>query len=74
MKTYWGMEVQLHSFLTSALDGGEWPASRPGRFKLRYPLDRKLRGHQSRSWRGGEEKNSITAPAGNWNTVVKHVA
>jgi hypothetical protein len=24
--------VQLHSFLTSALDGGEWSVSRPGRF------------------------------------------
>jgi len=29
-KTYWGMEVQLHSFLNSALDGGEWSASCPG--------------------------------------------
>jgi hypothetical protein len=26
------MEVQLHVFLTSALDGGEWSASRPGCF------------------------------------------
>jgi len=25
-------EVQLHSSLTSALDGGEWSASRSGRF------------------------------------------
>jgi hypothetical protein len=24
--------VQLHAFLTSAVDGGEWSASRPGRF------------------------------------------
>jgi hypothetical protein len=24
--------VQLHALLTSALDGGEWAASRPGRF------------------------------------------
>jgi hypothetical protein len=23
MKAYWGMEAQLHAFLTSALDGGE---------------------------------------------------
>jgi hypothetical protein len=34
MKTYWGVEVQLHA-LTSALDGGEWLASRPGRFTPR---------------------------------------
>jgi hypothetical protein len=32
MKTYWGVEVYLHAFLTSAQDGGEWSASRPGRF------------------------------------------
>jgi hypothetical protein len=33
MKTYGGsVEVYLHSFLTLALDGGEWSASRPGRF------------------------------------------
>jgi hypothetical protein len=35
MKTYWGVEVQLHGFLTSALDGGEWSALRPGRFTSR---------------------------------------
>jgi len=32
MKAYGGVEVQLHSFLTSALDGGEWSTSRPSRF------------------------------------------
>jgi hypothetical protein len=30
-KTFGEMEAQLHAFLTSALDGGEWSASRPGR-------------------------------------------
>jgi len=33
-KTYRGVEVQLHVFLTLALDGGEWSASRPGHFTL----------------------------------------
>jgi hypothetical protein len=32
MKTYGGGEVYLHAFLTSALGGGEWSASRPGHF------------------------------------------
>jgi len=29
------MEVRLHAFLTSALDGGEWSVSRPGHFNPR---------------------------------------
>jgi hypothetical protein len=32
MKAYCGVAVQIHVFLTSALVGGEWSASRPGRF------------------------------------------
>jgi hypothetical protein len=36
MKAYWGVEVQLHTFFTSPLDGGERSASRPGRFTLKY--------------------------------------
>jgi hypothetical protein len=32
MKAYWGVDVQIHIFLTLALVGGEWSASRPGRF------------------------------------------
>jgi hypothetical protein len=32
MKTYGGVDVQIHLFLTSTLFGAEWPASRPGRF------------------------------------------
>jgi hypothetical protein len=32
MKAYRGVNVQTHVFLTSALVGGEWSASRPGRF------------------------------------------
>jgi hypothetical protein len=39
-KTYWGVELWLHALLTSALDGGEWSASRPGGFTpgVRSPL------------------------------------
>jgi hypothetical protein len=32
MKAYVEVDVKIHTFLTSALVGGEWPASRPGRF------------------------------------------
>jgi hypothetical protein len=32
MKTYGGVDVLTHVFLTSALAGSEWLASRPGRF------------------------------------------
>jgi hypothetical protein len=32
MKTYEGVEVQLHTFLTLTLDGGEWLALRPSHF------------------------------------------
>jgi hypothetical protein len=62
MKTYWGVEVQLHAFLTSALDGGEWSVSRPQGKSPWYPLDRRLGGPQGRSGRGGEEKNSQLPP------------
>jgi hypothetical protein len=32
MKTYGGVDIKIHLFLASALAGGEWSASRPGRF------------------------------------------
>jgi hypothetical protein len=32
MKAHGGIKVQLHSFLTWALDGGEWLTSLSGRF------------------------------------------
>jgi len=40
------MEVELHPFLTSALDGGEWSASCPDRS---YPRERAPGTH----WIGG---------------------
>jgi hypothetical protein len=59
MSTYGGVEIELHAFLTAALNGG---TSRPSLFAMgkrpRYPLDRRLGGPQSRSGHGGEEKNS----------------
>jgi hypothetical protein len=34
MKMYWGAAVQLHTFLTSTLDGGELSASCPRHFTI----------------------------------------
>jgi hypothetical protein len=67
IRTYGGVGVWLHAFLTSALDGGELLVSRPGCFtpwgkSLCFSLDRRLAGSQSRSGRGGEEKNSQPLP------------
>jgi hypothetical protein len=47
MKTYRRVEVELHMFLTSALDGGEWWASRPGRFT---PGERAPVAHLIKAW------------------------
>jgi hypothetical protein len=66
MKTYGGLNVQIHIFLTLALAGCEWSASRPGHFTPgerapRYLLDRRLDGPQSR-YGCGEKK--ILDPTG----------
>jgi hypothetical protein len=47
MKMYWGVEVELHTFLNSGLDGGEWSASLLGRFNP--PGERTTGAH----WIGG---------------------
>jgi hypothetical protein len=48
-----GLEVWLHSFLTSALDRGEQSASRLGQFTsedgVQYSLNRRMGGPQSHS-------------------------
>jgi hypothetical protein len=35
MKAYRGVDILIHIFFTSALAGGEWSASRLGRFTFR---------------------------------------
>jgi len=59
MKMYWEVEVQLHTFLTSALDGSEWSASHPSHFTsgVRAP---------SAHWMGG-----WVSPRAGLDTMVK---
>jgi hypothetical protein len=54
-----GVEVYLHSFLTWALDGGEWSNSHPGRF---IPRER----DPGIQWTGG-----WVGPRAGLDTVVK---
>ena len=58
-----GVEVWLHSIVTSAVDGGEWFTSRFVRFtpgkEPRYSLNRRLGGPKSRSGRFEEGKNHM---------------
>ena len=52
--TEWRRRYGSNPFATSALEGGGWPASRPGVLppgKTRYPLRRRLGGPRGRSGR-----------------------
>jgi hypothetical protein len=49
MKTYGGVDVWIHIFLTSALVGGKWSDSRPCRFA---PGERAPGTHWIRGWVG----------------------
>jgi hypothetical protein len=72
----WGCTVIVHSFLSSALDGGEWSASRtfyPRGKRAQYPLDRRLTDSQRQCGSGGEKKK-IPALDGNRNWVVRSIA
>jgi hypothetical protein len=69
MKAYGGVDVWAHVFLSSALVGGEWSTSRPGRFT---PGERPLCTHWVRVWvdpRAGldvvEQRKISLASAGN---------
>jgi hypothetical protein len=65
MNTHGGMEVQLHAFVTSTLDGGgqpHVPAALPSGKERPLPIRQRLGGSQSRSGRGDKEKNSQPLP------------
>jgi hypothetical protein len=68
MKAYWKWRYSSTHSLTSALDGGEWSASRPGRFTLG---ERAPRTYWIGGWVGPRAvlnvglKRKIPSPAGN---------
>jgi hypothetical protein len=49
MKAYCGSGVYIHAFSTSALDGGEWSASRTGHFT---PMEKPPGTHWIGGWVG----------------------
>jgi hypothetical protein len=77
VKMYEGSEGQLPSFLNSALDGGEWSASRPGPFTSGESASGTyLTGEWvgSRAGLDALEKREIFAPARNRTPAVHPVA
>jgi hypothetical protein len=63
MKKNGGMEIDRQAFLTSALDGCEWSASRPSLFTLSNHCSyRRLSRLQGQYGHCGEEKNLLSLP------------
>jgi hypothetical protein len=54
MKAYWGDRYSSTHSLTSAVDGGEWSASRPGRFA---PRERTIGTHWIGGWVGPQSRS-----------------
>jgi hypothetical protein len=80
MKAYWGVELYSTHSLTSALDGGEWSASRPGRFT---PKERAAGTHWIGCWLGPRAsldavvKRKVPSPRQEWKPrtpIVQPVA
>jgi hypothetical protein len=78
MKTHGRLEVQLHAFVTSVLNGGEWSASRLGLFTPGIELGT----HWTGGWVGlragldvlTKRKHIFPTPDRNRNPVVQSVA
>jgi hypothetical protein len=71
-----GVEVEIHSFLASAVDRSEWVIFTPlppysGGNNLRYPLDRRLGNAQSRFGRRDGEKNSCLGRESNPSLSIR---
>jgi hypothetical protein len=61
-----------YSFLTSALDGGEWSALRPGRALLPGPIGQEVGWAPEPVWTQGLEEKS-SAPVGDRTPIVQPV-
>jgi hypothetical protein len=76
MRAYWGVEVQLHAFLTSTLGGGEWSVSRPcyftpgGRSPGTHWIGARL-GSRADLDTVAKRKNPIITPGVNWSGSKK---
>jgi hypothetical protein len=62
----WTVELQLHAFLISTLNEGEWVTSRPSRLtpekEARYTSQRRLGGSYCLPGHFGEEGHCFLAP------------
>jgi hypothetical protein len=62
MKTYWGVDVYIHFFLTSALVGGKWLASLSYCFTLEknspFPIGYEVRRAPDNVWMMCRSENS----------------
>jgi hypothetical protein len=67
---YGELEVKLHKFLTSTLDGGSGLFT-SGEKSLSYPVDKSLGGLYSRPDRGEELKNSCPSRKSNSGRPVR---
>lgn len=72
VKAYHGRKIQLHSFVTLALDGGEWSASLPGH--CQYTLSRQLGGPQNQSRCSEEDKSLVLSRTGVQILVILPIA
>jgi hypothetical protein len=75
MEAYVGVDVQIHSFLTSALVGGEWSASHAPTALPPVPIRQKVGWTpQSRSGREEEKILDLTGTRNSEPSVVQHIA